>query len=75
MIKYKAVLFGSIGTIIETSDLQRKAFNQAFKKNDLNLNNLYGSLQGIFKEAEFSGIENLVSDLHKQKKIIPKLLW
>ena len=36
MIKYKAVLFGSIGTIIETSDLQRKAFNQAFKKNDLN---------------------------------------
>ena len=36
MIKYKAVLFGSIGTIIETSDLQRKAFNQAFKKNNLN---------------------------------------
>jgi beta-phosphoglucomutase-like phosphatase (HAD superfamily) len=36
LIKYKAVLFGSIGTIIETSDLQRKAFNQAFKKNDLN---------------------------------------
>ena len=35
MIKYKAVLFGSIGTIVETSDLQRKAFNQAFKKNDL----------------------------------------
>ncbi len=36
MIKYKAVLFGSIGTIVETSDLQRKAFNQAFKKNNLN---------------------------------------
>jgi beta-phosphoglucomutase-like phosphatase (HAD superfamily) len=36
LIKYKAVLFGSIGTIIETSDLQRKAFNQAFKKNNLN---------------------------------------
>ena len=35
MIKYKAVLFGSIGTIVETSDLQRKAFNQTFKKNDL----------------------------------------
>ena len=35
MIKYRAVLFGSIGTIIETSDLQRKAFNQAFKKNNL----------------------------------------
>ena len=35
MIKYKAVLFGSIGTIVETSDLQRKAFNQAFKKKKL----------------------------------------
>ena len=35
MIKYKAVLFGSIGTIVETSELQRKAFNQAFKKNNL----------------------------------------
>ena len=36
MNKYKAVLFGSIGTIVETSDLQRKAFNHAFKKNNLN---------------------------------------
>ena len=28
----KAVLFGSIGTIIETSDIQRNCFNQAFQK-------------------------------------------
>ena len=35
MIKYKAVLFGSIGTIAETSELQRKAFNQAFKIDNL----------------------------------------
>ena len=28
----KAILFGSIGTLVETSDLQREAFNQAFKK-------------------------------------------
>lgn len=28
----KAILFGSIGTIIETSDLQREAFNEAFKE-------------------------------------------
>ena len=27
---YKAILFGSIGTLIETSELQRRAFNQAF---------------------------------------------
>ena len=32
----KAVLFGSIGTIIETSDIQRKCFNQAFQKVGLN---------------------------------------
>ena len=28
----KAILFGSIGTLIETSDLQLEAFNQAFKE-------------------------------------------
>ena len=28
----KAILFGSIGTLIETSDLQREAFNRAFKE-------------------------------------------
>ena len=28
----KAILFGSIGTLIETSDLQREAFNEAFKE-------------------------------------------
>ena len=28
----KAILFGSIGTLIETSNLQREAFNQAFKE-------------------------------------------
>ena len=31
-MKYKAVLFGSIGTIIETSDIQRRSFNEAFKE-------------------------------------------
>ena len=31
MIKYKALLFGSIGTIVETSEIQRKSFNSAFK--------------------------------------------
>ena len=29
---YKALLFGSIGTIIETSELQRESFNEAFKE-------------------------------------------
>lgn len=32
----RALLFGSIGSIIETSELQRHAFNLAFKEYDLN---------------------------------------
>ena len=31
-MKYKALLFGSIGTIIETSEIQRRSFNDAFKE-------------------------------------------
>jgi len=30
LTKYKALLFGSIGTIVETSEIQRKSFNSAF---------------------------------------------
>ena len=33
---YKALFFGSIGSIVETSDIQRKSFNQAFKQFGLN---------------------------------------
>ena len=29
-MNHKAILFGSIGTIVETSELQRRSFNQAF---------------------------------------------
>ena len=31
----KAILFGSIGTLIETSDIQRESFNESFKENGL----------------------------------------
>ena len=31
-MKYKALLFGSIGTLIESSDIQRNSFNEAFKE-------------------------------------------
>tara|TARA_B110000114_G_scaffold55849_1_gene59449 strand:+ start:1161 stop:1829 length:669 start_codon:yes stop_codon:yes gene_type:complete len=34
----KAIFFGSIGTLIETSDLQRRAFNQAFSEAGLGWN-------------------------------------
>ena len=33
-----AILFGSIGTIVDTSELQREAFNEAFAKHDLHGN-------------------------------------
>ena len=38
MIKYKALLFGSIGTIVETSEIQRKSFNSAFRISGLKWN-------------------------------------
>ena len=38
MIKYKALLFGSIGTIVETSEIQRRSFNSAFKISGLKWN-------------------------------------
>ena len=32
----KAIIFGSIGTLVETSDVQRQSFNHAFKEMGLN---------------------------------------
>ena len=32
LANFKAILFGSIGTLVETSELQRTAFNQAFSE-------------------------------------------
>jgi len=31
-MKYKALIFGSIGTLIESSNIQRNSFNEAFKE-------------------------------------------
>ena len=38
MSQLKAVIFGAIGTIVETSDLQRQAFNLAFAEAELDWN-------------------------------------
>ncbi len=35
---YKGLLFGSIGSIVETSEIQRKSFNKAFKQYGLDWN-------------------------------------
>jgi len=66
LIKYKALLFGSIGTLVETSDIQRKAFNEAFKQKNLNWN----WTKKIYKELlKKSGGEDRISNYALQKKI------
>ena len=66
MIKYKAVIFGSIGTIVETSNIQRKSFNKAFKKFGLDW---YWSKKEYKKLLERSGGENRLSDYSNKKNI------
>ena len=38
IMNHKAILFGSIGTLVETSELQRRSFNQAFSEAELDWN-------------------------------------
>ena len=66
MIRYKAVIFGSIGTIVETSNIQRKSFNKAFKEFGLNW---YWSSSEYKKLLEKSGGENRLSEYANKKNI------
>ena len=66
MIKYKALIFGSIGTIVETSNIQRKSFNKAFKEFGLNW---YWSSTDYKKLLEKSGGENRLSEYAYKKNI------
>ena len=76
-MNYKAILFGSIGTLIETSELQRSAFNQAFSKNGLDWNWSPAQYQDLLKKsggrqriedfAADQGIEVNASNLHEEK--------
>ncbi|MDC0648751.1 HAD-IA family hydrolase [Candidatus Pseudothioglobus singularis] len=76
-MNYKAILFGSIGTLIETSELQRNAFNQAFLKNGLDWNwnptqyqdllKKSGGRQRIEDFAAQQGIKVDASKLHDEK--------
>ena len=66
MIKYKAVIFGSIGTIVETSNIQRKSFNKAFKEFGLDW---YWSASEYKKLLEKSGGENRLSKYANKKNI------
>jgi len=66
LIKYKALLLGSIGTIVETSELQRKSFNQAFKNVGLNWNWTKKEYKNLLNK---SGGKNRILKYSKRKKI------
>ena len=66
MIKYKSIIFGSIGTIVETSNIQRKSFNKAFKKSGLDWHWSVGEYK---KLLERSGGENRLSKYANEKNI------
>ena len=70
----KAVLFGSIGTLIETSDIQRKSFNLAFKKEGLNW---YWGRKTYIKLLKKSGGIKRIEDFAKQNgmSINAKKIW
>jgi HAD superfamily hydrolase (TIGR01509 family) len=84
-MNYKAILFGSIGTLIETSELQRNAFNKAFSENGLDWNwnptqyqdllKKSGGRQRIQDFAAQQGIEVNAKKLHDEKtKIFDDLM-
>ncbi len=70
----KAVLFGSIGTLIETSDIQRKSFNQAFKREGLNW---YWSRKTYSKLLKKSGGIKRIEDFARQngESVNAKKIW
>lgn len=65
----KAILFGSIGTLIETSELQRKSFNEAFKEagldwywDETDYKNLLQNSGGIKRIENFAQKNNSTVD-------------
>ena len=70
----KAVLFGSIGTLIETSDIQRKSFNHSFKKEGLNW---YWSRKTYSKLLKKSGGIKRIEDFARQngESVNAKNIW
>ena len=84
-MNYKAILFGSIGTLLETSELQRTAFNQAFSENGLDWNWNQAQYQNLLKKsggrqriedyAAQQGVEVDAKKLHNEKtKIFDDLM-
>jgi HAD superfamily hydrolase (TIGR01509 family) len=59
-----AVLFGSIGTVAETSELQRKAFNDAFEAHDLDWNWSQDEYRDLLR---VSGGESRIAEFAKSR--------
>ena len=57
-----AILFGSIGTIVETSELQRKAFNMAFKDHDIDWEWSRSTYRDLLSKS--GGVERIESYAH-----------
>ena len=73
----QAILFGSIGSIVETSEIQRKAFNMAFKDfglnwywnigNYINMIQKPGGMQRIKEYSKFKLKDNDVKKIYDLK--------
>ena len=63
---YKALLFGSIGSIVETSEIQRKSFNKAFKQYGLDWKWTKRKYLSLLNK---SGGKDRISKYAKMKKI------
>lgn len=74
---FKAILFGSIGTLVETSELQRRAFNQAFSEAGLDwtwnpdeykiMLKKSGGRNRINEYATYRGVKVNAHELHFKK--------
>ena len=80
MKKIKAILFGSIGTLVETSDIQRESFNDAFKLTGLNWNwdeeeyrKLLKKSGGANRIKEYGDKQNIVIDGKKIRDLKTKI--
>ncbi len=85
LTNFKAILFGSIGTLVETSELQRTAFNQAFSEAGLDwtwnpdeykiMLKKSGGRNRINEYATYHGIKVNAHELHlKKTKIFDNMM-
>ena len=60
----KSILFGSIGVLVESSEIQRKAFNEAFKEFGLDW---YWNVANYIKLLQKPGGLNRIADYSNYK--------